>query len=118
MSTDFNFENLEVYQRGLEFSVELCRLASKFPYQYNRLRDQLIGATISFPLNIAEGSGRNSRKDKVNFYRIARASIFECIPILTISYQLNLIDNLILIKYKQEALELSKMTSSLIKNTE
>lgn len=116
MSDNFNFENLEVYQRGLKFAVELCGLASKFSYQYGRLRDQLIGAAISFPLNIAEGSGRNSGKDKINFYRIARASIFECIPILTISRQLALINDSILIKYKKESLELSKMTSGLIRN--
>jgi len=117
MSYEFNFENLEVYQRGLKFATNLCKIASKFPYQYSRLRDQLIGAAISFPLNIAEGSGRITKKDKINFYRIARASIFECVPILTISYQLNLINNSVLIKYKQEALELSKMTIGLIRNT-
>ncbi len=117
MSNEFSFENLEVYQRGLRFSLEICKLASNFPYKYNRLRDQLIGAVISFPLNIAEGNGRNTIKDKVNFYRIARASLFECIPILTICSNLNLVDNSTLLKYKQEALELSRMTMGLMKKT-
>ncbi len=117
MNYEFSFENLEVYQRGLKLATDLCKIAPKFSYQYSRLRDQLIGAVISFPLNIAEGSGRISKKDKINFYRIARASIFECVPILVISNNLGLISNEILIQYKQEAIELSKMTISLIRNS-
>lgn len=34
MSNKFGFEDLEVYKRALGFSVELCKLASKFPYIY------------------------------------------------------------------------------------
>jgi four helix bundle protein len=117
MDNKFSFENLEVYKRGLKFATELCEIAYRFPYQYGRLRDQLIGAAISFPFNIAEGSGRYSRKDKIHFYKIARASIFECVSILTISNNLGLINNSILTRYKQEALELSKMTAGLIRNT-
>jgi len=53
----FLFERLEVYQRALALAVELIRIASKFSPQFNRVRDQLIGAALSAPLNIAEGLG-------------------------------------------------------------
>jgi len=113
-SEKFNFEKLMVYERSLEFSIELCRKASDFPIKFSRLRDQLIGAAISVPLNIAEGSGRKTSKDKINFYKTARASIFECIPILEISYGLDLIDNDYLSKFRREISEISKMLSGLM----
>lgn len=113
----FNFENLEVYKKALKFSIELCKIASKFPYAYSRLRDQLIGAAISVPLNIAEGSGRFGKKEKVNFYKYGRASVFECIPIIEISNELKLISDSELYKYKKDSSEISKMLNGLIRST-
>lgn len=112
----FYFEKLKVYQRSLELSVGLCKKASVFPVKFSRVRDQLIGAAISVPLNIAEGSGRRTSKDKVHFYKIARASIFECIPILEICQQLGLIDKDFYDRFRQEVVEISKMISGLIKS--
>jgi four helix bundle protein len=92
MSNEFFFEKLKVYRRSLDFAIRICKLASSFPVKFSRIRDQLIGAGISVPLNIAEGSGRNSRKEKINFYKISRTSLFECIPILEICVSLNLVN--------------------------
>ncbi len=91
MSKNFSFENLEIYKRSLKLSVQVCKLASNFDFKYSRIRDQFIGAIISIPLNIAEGSGKNYEKEKIQFYKIARALLFEYLPILEISYNLNLI---------------------------
>ena len=112
----FIFEDLRVYQRSLNFSVELIKIAIKFPSMYSRLRDQLIGVAISIPLNLAEGSGRLTSKDKRNFYKNSRASVFELIPILEISNKLNLIDQQRLDYFRQEAVEISKIISVLMKN--
>lgn len=112
----FYFEKLKVYQRGLKFSVALCNKAGSFPIKFSRIRDQLIGAVISVPLNIAEGSGRKTDKDKAHFYKIARASVFECIPILEICQQLRLIDKDFYDRFRQEVIEISKMISGLIKS--
>jgi four helix bundle protein len=114
MSFEFNFEKLNVYKRSLGFSIELCKKASDFPIKFSRLRDQLIGAAISVPLNIAEGSGRKTDKDKIHFYKIARASVFECVPILDICSQLSLVEEDFYNKFKQEITEISKMLSGLI----
>jgi four helix bundle protein len=90
MSEEFFFEKLIVYQRSLSFAIRLCKIASNFPIKFSRIRDQLMGAGISIPLNIAEGSGRSSNKEKINFYKISRTSLFECIPIFKICAELNL----------------------------
>lgn len=112
----FYFEKLKVYNRSLNFSISVSREASGFPIKFSRIRDQLIGALISVPLNIAEGSGRRTNKDKTHFYRIARASIFECIPILEICRGLRLINEKDYNKHRQEIVEISKMISGLIKS--
>lgn len=110
----FGFENLEVYQRALELSIELCKLATAFPPKYSRLRDQLIGAAISIPLNIAEGYGRGGAKEKANFYRMAKASAFECIPILSVARSLELLTARRYEYFRGETQEVTKMLSGLI----
>jgi len=116
MSEEFFFEKLKVYQRSLGFAIKLCKTASEFPMKFSRIRDQLIGAGISIPLNIAEGSGRKSEKERINFYKIARTSLFECIPLFEICFQLNLIDKKLCSDLREESVELSKMINGLIKS--
>ncbi len=116
MSDEFFFENLKVYQRSLEFSIKICKIASELSIKFSRIRDQLIGAGISVPLNIAEGSGRTSPKEKINFYKISRTSLFECIPILEICVSLDLIGKVIFAELRKEDIEISKMLNGLIKS--
>ena len=69
-------ESLTVYQRTIEFvawSSQLCRangLTGEIQIQFKR-------AFISIPLNIAEGSGKQTGKDQARFYDIARGSALE-----------------------------------------
>ena len=110
----FFFERLEVYQKSLKLSIRICRIADGFPIKFSRIRDQLIGAAISVPLNIAEGSGRKSLKERINFYKISRTSLFEIIPIIEICLSLGLIDKVIYNELRNETEELSKMINGLI----
>jgi four helix bundle protein len=57
------------------------------------LIDQLKRASISIPLNLAEGSGKMTHKDKKRFYSIARGSAMECAAILDVIAVLNLGDS-------------------------
>lgn len=115
MREEFIFEKLGVYQKSLQLSIEVCKLCSDFPIKYSRARDQLVGAIISIPLNIAEGNGRITSKDKTNFYKIARSSSFECIPLLDICFAIKLIDEQCRANIRSSILEISKMLSGLIK---
>lgn len=112
----FIFENLLVYKKSLALSVDLVKMATKFPIMYSRLRDQLIGAATSIPLNIAEGSGRVSFKDRNNFFRTARASSFECVAILAICHEMGLVANDFLNDCRLEISNISKMIFGLIKS--
>jgi len=48
------------------------------------LRDQLERASLSSVLNLAEGAGRRSRRDKGRFYTIARGSAMESLALLDV----------------------------------
>ncbi len=67
-------EKLEVYALALELHAFA---ASKVPTLSRVLRDQLERASLSVVLNIAEGGGRRSRKDKARHYTYARGSATE-----------------------------------------
>lgn len=114
MQGKFLFQDLIVYQRSLAFSIKACRIVSDFPIKYSRIRDQMIGASTSIPLNIAEGSGRKSIKEKANFYNISRSSVFECVPLFEICKSLGLVNGEDFDALSQEAVELSKMLSKFI----
>jgi len=109
MRESFFFEKLIIYQRSLAFSVKVCRLASNFPVKYQRIQNQLIGAAISVPLNIAEGSGRKFAKEKINFCNTARASLFECVPLFEICKSLKLVEARDFEELVNESVEISKM---------
>lgn len=77
----FPFQNLLVYKKALYFHTECKSLVSKVPIE-NYLRLQLLRASSSIVLNIAEGSGRFSKADRKNFFVISRGSVFECVAAL------------------------------------
>jgi len=81
----FDFERLEVYQKSLEFVGSIFRITKGLPkdYQYS-VSDQLRRAGISILNNLAEGSGKLSKKEKGQFYRTSLNSTRECIPMLTV----------------------------------
>ena len=77
-------EKLEVYALALELHAFA---ASKVPTLSRVLKDQLERASLSVVLNIAEGGGRRSRKDKSRHYTYARGSATEvaaCFDVLKI----------------------------------
>jgi len=117
MSNDkFDFENLKVYQKALEYVDFVYKITKDFPKaELLSLTDQFKRASISICLNIAEGSG-GSKVEFNRFLKISRRSIRECIAITEISYRLTFIK--IEMKERSRSLcsELSRMITGLIKS--
>jgi four helix bundle protein len=63
--------------RTYQLAVQFYRASRALPGPAN-LRDQLQRAASSIALNLAEGSGKTSRKDQLRFYEIALGSLREC----------------------------------------
>lgn len=115
----FMFENLEVYQRAVDLAEKITALTDAFPTRgHQHLVDQLRRASLSVPLNIAEGNGRWHPKDRKNFWWIARGSVFECVPVLELCKRQKLITDEKCADLKAELEILSKMLTARIKNTD
>lgn len=72
------YRNLVVWQKAHALALEVLELAERDPIARRfYLRDQLCGAAMSIPANIAEGSGRRTARDNASFVDIARGSLFE-----------------------------------------
>lgn len=81
----FLFENLDVYKRALRFAMDIDEFLLERTASLSRgFADQLSRASLSIPLNIAEGNGRWHQADKRQFFWIARGSVFECVPLIEI----------------------------------
>lgn len=76
----FAFEDLKIYRDALIWVTRSEEVIACIPKTTLRaVRDQLEKASLSIPLNIAEGTGRWHKADKRQFYWIARGSVFECV---------------------------------------
>ena len=87
----FMFENLQVYQRAVDFADSAAALTESFPRGYGYLTDQLNRAALSIATNLAEGNGRFTKADRRNFFIIARGSTQECVPLLEIARRRDLV---------------------------
>jgi len=109
----FLFEKLEVYQKSLDLSVEVYEFL-KVSKIDRALKDQLQRAITSISLNIAEGSGRFTQKDKKSFYINARGSVLECVAIFQILLKNKNIEQNMYNEFYKKLEELAKMLSGLI----
>ena|SRR3989344_6941194 len=112
-STAFHFEKLTVYQRSLKFSLTIYTRTQSWPREHLfGITDQLRRASLSIPLNIAEGYSR-SRKDFQHFLTLSRGSCYECIPLIKISESLKLLTTKESEMFYNELKEISQMLSGL-----
>lgn len=83
MKIYFDHEKLDVYREAIAF----CGWVGEFlPAMLSKAaaKDQLDRASTSIPLNIAEGNGKFSSKDRARFFEVARGSALECAACLDV----------------------------------
>ena len=112
----FLFEKLNVYQKALDFADEINNISQAFLKGSWYFVDQLSRASVSISVNIAEGNGRFHKNDRFHFFRIARGSAFECVPLLELCKRRKwLVDNDHQ-RLRDKLIEISKMLSGLTKD--
>jgi four helix bundle protein len=104
----YDFEKLDVYVKSKKYNKSVTAFL-KTKKQDRVTNDQLRRASFSIMLNIAEGSGRFTNKDKRNFYVIARGSVIECVAIFDYLKEVEAIEEDLHIQYYKYLGELSKM---------
>src|SRR5580765_4188106 len=83
MKIYFDHEKLDVYREAIDFCGWVGDFLAATPAKA-AAKDQLDRASTSIPLNIAEGNGKFSGKDRARFLEIARGSALECAACLDV----------------------------------
>jgi four helix bundle protein len=114
MDKNFSFEGLEVYQAARVLVRDVYRLQQKFPKtEIYALGDQIRRSASSVTSNIAEGSGRNSFKEKTHFIEIAYGSLMEAFSQLQIAQDLGYLKDKDIDTIRPSFISVAKMLSGL-----
>lgn len=104
----FSFEKLIAWQKARELALEIFKITKLFP------KDELFGMTsqmrrcsVSIASNLAEGSGRNSIKDKARFTEIAFGSALELLNQLILSFDFEYIEEQKYIEIREKITEVT-----------
>jgi len=107
------FENLEVWKRSKDLSVQIYRELKDI--KDFTFRDQITRSSLSIPSNIAEGFERDSQKESVVFLSYAKGSCGELRTQVIIGMEIGYIKKEAGDKWLTEAFKISAMLAGLIK---
>jgi len=110
-----SYKELEIWQKSIDLGIKIYQITRCFPpdEKYG-LTSQIRRSTVSIPSNIAEGWGRNSKKEFIHFLHIAKASCMELETQLLFSSKLNLHDPAELENINNQLESIIKMINKLI----
>ena len=82
----FGYENLEVWNKAVDFAVQVINVVEKISTdrKHYRLLEQIEACSTSISMNIAEGKGRYSKKEFIQYCYISRGSLDETMTLVEI----------------------------------
>ena len=109
------FKELKVWQKGKELSVFIYKitLSEKWTKDFG-LRDQIRRAAVSIPSNIAEGDERETDKEAVRYFYVAKGSSAEVLTQAIIALEIGYFEKKVFDEIEQKCIEISSMLSRLI----
>lgn len=114
-----SYRDLKVWQRAMTLAEGCYKLTRQFP------RDELYGMTsqvrrsaASVAANIAEGHGRNSRGEYIQFLRVAQGSLKELETHLILADRVGLISKGLIVPTLEQSEGLGKMLRALLRSLE
>lgn len=112
-----SYKDLIVWQKAIELVTDVYILTATFPAEEKfGITSQLNRAVVSVPTNIAEGWGRESSKNYIQFLKISRGSLMEVETLLLISKNLKFITDDKYNLYCNKIEEIAKILQGLIKS--
>lgn len=113
----YSFEKLIVWRESIEVVKVIYNLTKKFPSEERfGLIIQLRRATVSISSNIAEGTSRQTNKDKAHFTTIAFSSSMEVLNQIIISKELSFISENQYIFVREKLEKITNMLNALRKS--
>jgi len=114
-----NYQDLIVWQKSMDLVVSIYEKSKSFPDQEKfGLSNQIRRAAVSVPSNIAEGWGRKSIGNYIQFLKVANGSLCETETQLLLSLRLKFLVEEEIIELKDNLKEIEKMLRSLITKLE
>jgi four helix bundle protein len=82
----FGYENLEVWNKSVDFAVKVVETVDNVSTNrmHYRLIEQIEASSTSVSMNLAEGKGRFSKKEFIQYCYISRGSLYETMTLLEI----------------------------------
>ena len=109
------YRDILAWQKGIKLAKAVYQLTANYPLDERfGLSNQMRRCAVSIPSNIAEGFGRSSNKELIQFLYISLGSSNELDTQLTISYELSYISGNQFQEIGKLNCEVSKMLQSLI----
>jgi len=92
--TDKPHKKLDAWKYSFEFVKDIYRVTETLPANEKfGLASQMRRAAVSIPSNIAEGAGRKSKKEFINFLSIALGSMSELDTLLLLAKELGFVES-------------------------
>ncbi len=114
-----SYQDLIVWQKAMDLSVEIYRVSEALPDDERfGLVSQIRRSSVSVVANIAEGFGRESKREFVRFLRISQGSLKETETHLLLSQRLGMVDGKRIETGLSLSAEIGKMLRSLIAKIE
>ena len=112
----FGYEDLEVWKRAVDFAVQVIDAVENISAdrKHYRLLEQIEASSTSIAMNLAEGKGRFSQKEFIQYCYIARGSLYETITLLEIFKLKTWISEETFSSLKSEGIEIASMIKGLI----
>lgn len=113
-----SFTDLIVWREGHKLVLQIYKITKRFPKEeMYSLTNQMKRAAVSITSNIAEGFGRQTYKEKAQFYFIAQGSLIELKNQLLIARDIDYIEKKDFSKSAKQSNKVHKLLSGLIKKT-
>lgn len=110
------FRELIVWQKAKELAVEIYKITNQAQFQKDFcFRDQMRRSAVSIPSNIAEGDERDTDKEAVRFFFIAKGSAAELSTQLQIAFEIEYLDKQVYENLDARVVEVGKILGALIK---
>ena len=111
-----DYKNLQTWQKSIELVTEIYRVTRPFPKdELFGLSSQMRRAAVSVPSNIAEGKGRHSIKELIQFLYKARGSLLELETQILIAQKLKYVDSTEGKQLNVRTLEIVRMLNGMIR---
>ena len=112
----FGYEDLAVWDRSVDFAVKVIELVEIIDTgrKHYRLLEQIEASSTSISMNLAEGKGRFSQKEFVQYCYIARGSLYETMTLLEIFKRKDWISEEEFSSLKSEGIEIASMIKGII----